>query len=73
TRLGHVDVGPVQRDSNHNGYQRQVDESEVPVPGFPRGALRFELSNGCTTFRDIEFKSPAIRVLIDLIPRVASI
>ncbi|KIJ07684.1 hypothetical protein PAXINDRAFT_102859 [Paxillus involutus ATCC 200175] len=26
TRLDHADLGPVQRDSNHNGYQRQVDE-----------------------------------------------
>ncbi|KIJ09607.1 hypothetical protein PAXINDRAFT_17312 [Paxillus involutus ATCC 200175] len=60
TRLDRPDLGLAQRDGNHNGDQRQqVEESEGPVPRFPRGVLMFELSNGCTTFSDIEFRSLA--------------
>ncbi|KIJ09600.1 hypothetical protein PAXINDRAFT_17306 [Paxillus involutus ATCC 200175] len=57
TRLDHADLGLAQPDGNHNGEQQQQDEEDgVPVPRFLRGVLRFELSNGCTTFSDIEFR-----------------
>ncbi|KAF8843769.1 hypothetical protein BDN67DRAFT_896446 [Paxillus ammoniavirescens] len=60
TRLDRADLGLAQGDANHNGeQQQQVEEDEGPVPRFPRGMLRFELSDGCTTFRAIEFRSLA--------------
>ncbi|KIJ12132.1 hypothetical protein PAXINDRAFT_83358, partial [Paxillus involutus ATCC 200175] len=60
TRLDHADIDLAQRDGNHNGDQRQqVEQCEGPVPHFPSDVLRFELSNGCTTFSDIEFRSLA--------------
>ncbi|KAF8834404.1 hypothetical protein BDN67DRAFT_976075 [Paxillus ammoniavirescens] len=64
TRLDHADLGLlVQRDGNHTGeQQQQVEESEGPVPRFPRGVLMFVLSNGHTTFSDIEFRSSQIEV-----------
>ncbi|KAF8834179.1 hypothetical protein BDN67DRAFT_915436, partial [Paxillus ammoniavirescens] len=37
----------------------QVEESEGPVPRFPRGVLVFELYSGCTTFSDMESRSLA--------------
>ncbi|KIJ14346.1 hypothetical protein PAXINDRAFT_79155, partial [Paxillus involutus ATCC 200175] len=60
TRLDRADLGLAQRDGNHNGDQpQQFEGSEGPAPRFPRGVLMFERSNGCTTFRDIEFRSLA--------------
>jgi RecQ-mediated genome instability protein 1 len=60
TRLDRADLGLAQGDANHGGeQQQQVEEDEGPVPRFPRGMLRFELSDGCTTFRAIEFRSLA--------------
>ncbi|KIK80432.1 hypothetical protein PAXRUDRAFT_158711 [Paxillus rubicundulus Ve08.2h10] len=60
TRLDRADLGLAQGDADHNGEQQQhVEEDEGPIPRFPRGMLRFELSDGCTTFRAIEFRSLA--------------
>ncbi|KAF9223778.1 hypothetical protein BS17DRAFT_118080 [Gyrodon lividus] len=59
TRLDRADLGLAQGDANPNGEQQQQidEEDEGPIPRFPRGMLRFELSDGCTTFRAIEFRS----------------
>lgn len=53
TRLDRADLGLAQ-DEN---AEQQRDEDEGPVPRFPRGMLRLELSDGSTTFRAIEFRS----------------
>ncbi|KAF9243395.1 hypothetical protein BU15DRAFT_42985 [Melanogaster broomeanus] len=58
TRLDRADLGLAQGDANNNGeQQQQIQEDEGPVPRFPRGMLRFELSDGSTIFRALEFKS----------------
>ncbi|KIJ05380.1 hypothetical protein PAXINDRAFT_93539, partial [Paxillus involutus ATCC 200175] len=67
TRTPHRDsIEPSQASCNllsdsriHTTPRQQVEECEGPVPRFPRGVLMFELSNGCTTFSDIEFRSLA--------------
>lgn len=54
TRLDRADLGLAHEDNN---AELHPDEDEGPVPKFPRGMLRFELSDGLTTFRAIEFRS----------------
>ncbi|KAL4064421.1 hypothetical protein J3A83DRAFT_4101164 [Scleroderma citrinum] len=56
TRLDRADLG-LARDGDNQQDQRQQDEDEGPIPRFPRGMLRFELSDGHTLFRAIEFRS----------------
>lgn len=53
TRLDRADLGLAHEED----ADQQQDEDEGPVPKFPRGMLRFELSDGLTTFRAIEFRS----------------
>lgn len=53
TRLDRADLG-LAHDEN---AEQPQDEDEGPIPRFPRGMLRFELSDGLTTFRAIEFRS----------------
>lgn len=53
TRVDRADLGLAQ-DEN---AEQPRDEDEGPIPRFPRGMLRFELSDGLTTFRAIEFRS----------------
>lgn len=53
TRLDRADLGLAQEEN----AEQHRDEDEGPVPKFPRGMLRFELSDGLTTFRAIEFRS----------------
>ncbi|KIJ66997.1 hypothetical protein HYDPIDRAFT_85625 [Hydnomerulius pinastri MD-312] len=55
TRLDRADLGLAQGDNNEQ--QQQVEEDEGPVPRFPRGMLKFELSDGCTVFRAVEYRS----------------
>ena len=55
TRIDRADLGLAQEEDEQAEQQR--DEDEGPVPRFPRGMLRFELSDGLTTFRAIEFRS----------------
>ena len=55
TRIDRADLGLAQEEDEQAEQQR--DEDEGPVPRFPRGILRFELSDGLTTFRAIEFWS----------------
>ncbi|KIJ10440.1 hypothetical protein PAXINDRAFT_86079, partial [Paxillus involutus ATCC 200175] len=57
--FGFLNTHQTRLDRADLGLRQQVKESEVPVPRFPRGVLGFELSNGCTTFSDIEFRSLA--------------
>ncbi|KIJ12144.1 hypothetical protein PAXINDRAFT_83435, partial [Paxillus involutus ATCC 200175] len=59
TRTPHRDsIGPSQASCNLLSDSR-IHTTPGPVPRFPRGVLMFELSNGCTTFRNIEFRSLA--------------
>lgn len=53
TRFDRADLGLAHEED----AEQQPDEDEGPVPRFPRGMLRFELSDGLTTFRAIEFRS----------------
>ncbi|KAI9573997.1 hypothetical protein HD554DRAFT_2003023, partial [Boletus coccyginus] len=53
TRFDRADLGLAHEED----AEQQPDENEGPVPRFPRGMLRFELSDGLTTFRAIEFRS----------------
>lgn len=53
TRLDRADLGLAQEEN----AEQHRDEDERPVPRFSRGMLRFELSDGLTTFRAIEFRS----------------
>ncbi|KAF8554622.1 hypothetical protein OG21DRAFT_1484547 [Imleria badia] len=52
TRVDRADLGLAQDED----AEQHRDEDEGPVPRFPRGMLKFELSDGLTTFRAIEFK-----------------
>lgn len=56
TRLDRADLGLARDDGNQQDPHQQ-DEEEGPVPRFPRGMLRFELSDGHTRFRAIEYRS----------------
>ncbi|KAI5989403.1 hypothetical protein F5J12DRAFT_727939 [Pisolithus orientalis] len=58
TRLDRADLGLAveTRDHQEHGQGRQ-DEDQGPIPRFPRGMLRFELSDGHTLFQAIEFRS----------------
>ncbi|KAG8213302.1 hypothetical protein J3R82DRAFT_11781 [Butyriboletus roseoflavus] len=53
TRLDREDLGLAQEEN----AEQHRDEDDGPVPRFLRGMLRFELSDGLTTFRAIEFRS----------------
>lgn len=56
TRLDRADLG-LARDEDNQQEPRQQDEDEGPISRFPRGMLRFELSDGRTRFRAIEYRS----------------
>ena len=56
TRVDRADLG-LARDEDNQQEPRQQDEDEGPIPRFPRGMLRFELSDGHTRFRAIEYRS----------------
>ncbi|KAH0833037.1 hypothetical protein J3R83DRAFT_12027, partial [Lanmaoa asiatica] len=53
TRLDRADLGLAQEEN----AEQHDNEDEGPVPRFSRGMLRFELSDGLTIFRAIEFRS----------------
>ncbi|KAG9314993.1 hypothetical protein JVU11DRAFT_4102 [Chiua virens] len=53
TRLDRADLGLAQEEND----EQYRNEDEGPVPKFPRGMLKFELSDGSTTLRAIEFRS----------------
>lgn len=58
TRLDRADLGlDVETRDHQEQGQGQQDEDQGPIPRFPRGMLRFELSDGHTLFQAIEFRS----------------
>ncbi|KAF8417472.1 hypothetical protein L210DRAFT_3580814 [Boletus edulis BED1] len=63
TRLDRADLGLAHGEN----AEQHRDEDEGPVPRFPRGMLRFELSDGLTTFRAIEFR-PLPQLELDTTP-----
>lgn len=56
TRLDRADLG-LAVETQDRQEQGQQDEDQGPIPRFPRGMLRFELSDGHTLFQAIEFRS----------------
>ncbi|KAH7884454.1 hypothetical protein F5I97DRAFT_1937892 [Phlebopus sp. FC_14] len=56
TRLDRADLGLAPNTQNPEQDQA-ADEEDGPIPPFPRGMLRFELSDGSTTFRAVEHRS----------------
>ncbi|KAI5983344.1 hypothetical protein EDD15DRAFT_2179195 [Pisolithus albus] len=56
TRVDRADLG-LAVETQDRQEQGEQDEDEGPIPRFPRGMLRFELSDGHTLFQAIEFRS----------------
>lgn len=62
TRLDRADLaeGAQRRreEREAQGLQEEdIEEDEGPIPKYPRGMLKFELSDGATTLQAIEFRS----------------
>lgn len=56
TRLDRADISTTcDAEDQQDQPLRSEDEDEAPIPRFPRGMLRFELSDGHCLFRAIEF------------------
>ncbi|KAI6042873.1 hypothetical protein EDC04DRAFT_2655103, partial [Pisolithus marmoratus] len=64
TRLDRADLGLAVEPQGRQD-QGQQDEDQGPIPRFPRGMLRFELSDGHTLFQAIEFRTMPDVVLGD--------
>ncbi|KAG6328920.1 hypothetical protein ID866_10168 [Astraeus odoratus] len=56
TRLDREDLGLARGNDEQEGPRHQ-DEDEGPIPNFPRGMLRLELSDGQSLLRAIEYRS----------------
>ncbi|KAI6123611.1 hypothetical protein EDD17DRAFT_1466875 [Pisolithus thermaeus] len=56
TRVDRADLG-LAVETQDRQEQGQQDEDQGPIPRFPRGMLRFELSDGHTLFQAIEYRS----------------